>query len=594
MKKKPYIRRFQQPNTKSPVLGRLAQWANWSRKQLWSKLVALAEWFDALSLKHIGIGALIALLLLYWEAVNNDDVIIDPFTVPAYFAQEGLTPEVIASRIFDALQGLEVTSNITLGKDNLATYRDEESTPDVEIPGTKVGLKGVVDFAKVVFGSNQLHVSGSIIVPLPDSNKASSTEREATVTIYFIQRKTKNTPTIVKVPAENLDALFEACAKALLRRINPLMLAAYQTDHGEFEQAIALAAKASHEAWRGDPYRSNALSVWGNALSAQKSFDAAIAKYQQAIKLNPQSGGVYLNWGVALANQRKYTEGIQKFQQAIALNPNDAIAYLNWASSLAEEGKHEEAASKFSKAISLAPNAAYTYVAWGNALRYQQKYDQAIAQLQTAIEINPDYALAYEALGQILFEQKKYDEAISKLGKAIALYPSYAEAYEIWGLALAEEEKYDEAELKFQKANSIDPTVGATYAEWGSALVNGHKFKEAIEKLRKGFELGVNDWGAHDNLGYALAMEGNDTAAIVEFKKAIALAPSVAQPYMDWGGMLARGGKYDAAASKYQQAVRMDPTFATERPWGLPPRAAKKFREALDTLPKTGAVSPSK
>src|SRR3981081_3284267 len=92
------------------------------------------------------LAVLVLPVLFYiYREVTHDAVMIDPFTVPKQFEETGLTSEVVANRIGDALRQIETTTETRMKKDDLTSLRDEGSMPDVEIPGTKIGLKTVVE-----------------------------------------------------------------------------------------------------------------------------------------------------------------------------------------------------------------------------------------------------------------------------------------------------------------------------------------------------------------------------------------------------------------------------------------------------------------
>src|ERR1039458_1511921 len=92
--------------------------------------------------KGLAIAVVALPLLLYvYREVTRDVLIIDPFTVPKQFEEAGLAPEVMANRIGDALRQMETATDSQMKKDILASLHDEGSPPDVEIPGTSLGLK---------------------------------------------------------------------------------------------------------------------------------------------------------------------------------------------------------------------------------------------------------------------------------------------------------------------------------------------------------------------------------------------------------------------------------------------------------------------
>jgi tetratricopeptide (TPR) repeat protein len=81
----------------------------------------------------------------------------------------------------------------------------------------------------------------------------------------------------------------------------------------------------------------------GSALYNLKRYEEAIAAYDQAIRLDPNSAMAYNNKGFALYNLKRYKEAIAAYDQAIRLDPNYALAYYNKGLALERLRKKTEA-----------------------------------------------------------------------------------------------------------------------------------------------------------------------------------------------------------------------------------------------------------
>jgi tetratricopeptide (TPR) repeat protein len=312
------------------------------------------------TLGEIGIGRLalavivLPLLLYLYREITRDVLIIDPFAVPKHFDEAGLTSAVVANRIGDALRQIEDATQTRMKKDNLASVRDEGSTPAVEIPGTKLDLKAVADLARSVFGIYPKHVSGDIVVPLDRStNAASPAIEQATVTVYVTQGRNRSAAVSVTVASGDIGMLVERTAETVLGQVNPYVLAAYLEDHREYEKAIEIVQRMIQSPSEDRRHRSAALNLWGSVLNDQKKYDEAIAKYQKSIALDPKYALPYNNWGYVLSEQKKYDEAIAKYQKSIELDPKYALPYYNWGYVLKAQGKDDEAAVKFNQADQL-------------------------------------------------------------------------------------------------------------------------------------------------------------------------------------------------------------------------------------------------
>src|SRR5271166_6329096 len=149
------------------------QWPHTRRRPVWqpsrlSRLKAfLRDTLGRITLGHLALAILVLALLFYvYREVKRDVLIIDPFTVPKHFEEAGLTGEVMANRIGDKLHQIEIATQTRMKKDNLTSLREEGSVPEVEIPGTKLGLKTLVDVTRALLRIYPKHISGDILVPV--------------------------------------------------------------------------------------------------------------------------------------------------------------------------------------------------------------------------------------------------------------------------------------------------------------------------------------------------------------------------------------------------------------------------------------------
>jgi tetratricopeptide (TPR) repeat protein len=66
-----------------------------------------------------------------------------------------------------------------------------------------------------------------------------------------------------------------------------------------------------------------------NASSSQTNEQEEIAKYDEAIRLNPNDAKAYLARGTARYEHKYFQEAIADFNEAIRLQPNNPLAYAN-------------------------------------------------------------------------------------------------------------------------------------------------------------------------------------------------------------------------------------------------------------------------
>jgi tetratricopeptide (TPR) repeat protein len=537
----------------------------WQPGRLSSLSAFLRNTLGKIRFKGLAIAVVALPLLLYvYREVTRDVLIIDPFTVPKQFEEAGLAPEVMANRIGDALRQMETATDSQMKKDILASLHDEGSPPDVEIPGTSLGLKTLVDITRSIFGINPKHISGDIVawVETLTNTQPPIAKRQATITVYLAQGRNRNAAVSVEAAADDVELLVRRTAETVLWQVNPYVYASYLADHREYRRAIEIVRAMAENPSEDLLHKAAALGLWGHVLTKQRKYDEAVAKLELAAKLYPKLGFAYNNWGAALEGQGKYDEAIAKFRKAIALiDPKHAaFPYSNWGDALNYQRKYDEAIAKCRKAIELDPKDEYAYNNWGSALYGQKKYDEAIAKFRKAIELNPEYAGAYNNWGVALYDQNRYDDAIAQYRKAIEIDPGNSEAYSNWGLALNQQKRRDEAIAKFRTAIEMDPGYALAYNNWGVVLFGQKKYDDAIAKFQKAIELDPKIEAAYFNLGNMLFVQKRYDEAIARFQQAIGLDPKDALVYTSWGNALQAQGKHDEATAQFNRAA--EPTKA--------------------------------
>jgi tetratricopeptide (TPR) repeat protein len=186
--------------------------------------------------------------------------------------------------------------------------------------------------------------------------------------------------------------------------------------------------------------------------------DSAVALYDRALLLKPESVDAHNNLGVALSAHGRIDEAVTHYESALALNPGHAGVHNNLGIALAAQGR----------------------------------MDQAAAQHERALAIDPDYPEAHVELGNVLKYQGRFDDAAARYGRAIAARPDYAEAH----LMRAEVKTlhHGDAEMSALEALAARDDLSADKAliihfALGKALEDCGDYARAFEHLRKGNEL---------------------------------------------------------------------------------------------------------
>jgi predicted O-linked N-acetylglucosamine transferase (SPINDLY family) len=163
-------------------------------------------------------------------------------------------------------------------------------------------------------------------------------------------------------------------------------------------------------------------ALWCTCGAAHRhalEFDAALADYEQAIKLNPQFLQALSNLGEWHLARGSAKTALTWLNSALEIDPDFFEARVNRVAALFELGRFEEARGDAESLIASEPGRPEPYVNLGNILVHTGKAKQAVKLYRKALELRPDYAEAHFNLATLLGSQDDLKKAISYLERQI-------------------------------------------------------------------------------------------------------------------------------------------------------------------------------
>jgi len=304
------------------------------------------------------------------------------------------------------------------------------------------------------------------------------------------------------LPSIPLIALATAAAGTLRQRLAP------STRVAAAGLCMILVGLATLTAWQCAIYR-DARTLWtdtlvknpeswlahnnlGITMAEAGDAAAAIAHYNEALRLKADFPEAHNNLGMALAAQGHTAAAIAEYGTALQLRPTYARAYNNLGVLLAQTGDHAAAETAYHHALHLNPDYAEAHNNLGNSLRARGRTDEAFAQYAAALQLRPDYPEAHNSLGAALAEAGRIREGLEQIEYALRLQPAYAGAHYNLATILLGQGRLEDAKRHFLRAIEVKPD----YAE------------------------------AHNNLGYLLFTQGQPAAAIAEYRRALQINPT--------------------------------------------------------------------
>jgi len=138
-----------------------------------------------------------------------------------------------------------------------------------------------------------------------------------------------------------------------------------------------------------DILRANEVANEGDAAFDRKDFYAALIKYLEAARLNPNSEYLYNHLGIAYSQLKFYAEASQAFRRANQLNPKYPYPYNNQGTVLFAQQFYKRAEKQFKKAIALKANEASFHMNLGSLYLEKKQRDKALAEWRKSLELDP-------------------------------------------------------------------------------------------------------------------------------------------------------------------------------------------------------------
>lgn len=262
------------------------------------------------------------------------------------------------------------------------------------------------------------------------------------------------------------------------------------------------------------------INTRGMVKAQQGDYEKAIEDYTQALTVNPNYVGAYLNRGSAYANLGNYSKAITDFNQALRINPNSAEAYYNRGATRGETGDVQGAIADYTQALRLNPNYTYAYVNRGSARSRLRDYKGAIADCNQALGLDPHDAEVYVNRGEAYRKMGYYQAAIADYNQALRLNPNLALAYNNRGIARSNLEDYSGAIADYNKALQLKPNYADAYLNRGATRVDMGDYGGAITDHTQALSINPNDADAYYNRGHARRSLGHFDTASNDFQKA--------------------------------------------------------------------------
>ncbi|WP_017317526.1 tetratricopeptide repeat protein [Mastigocladopsis repens] len=328
-----------------------------------------------------------------------------------------------------------------------------------------------------------------------------------------------------------------------------------QAKSGDLSGAIASYDKAleihpnSHEYWFN---RGLTLFYLGH-------FSEAIASYDKAIALKPDFYKCWYNRGGALGEMGHFEEAIFCFDKAIEIKFDDPEAWSSRGVALQKLGRPLEAVASYDKALLLEPQDQDNWYYRGVALALCGQINDAIASFDKALEIQSDYYQAWYNRGLELSHLGRFEDAIASYEQATKIQSDYYQAWYALASALDKIGRHEEAISSYEQAAQISPNSHEVWIDTGVVQANLGRWYDAISSWEKALLIKPDYYLAWFNCAVALENLGRREQAIASYDKAIKINPQFDSAWYNRAVVLFHLERFEEAIASYDNALQIKP-----------------------------------
>ena len=159
------------------------------------------------------------------------------------------------------------------------------------------------------------------------------------------------------------------------------------------------------------------VAIWAQVFGLKA---AALRAQQRILAADPDDARALMSVGFALAQEDRFREALARFDHAARVAPDSFEAHYNRAYLLQKLNDHDAALDAFVRALALAPDNDLALYGQALSLIALRRLDEAIAPLERNTRLQPMSPYGWYQLGRVQFDRGKPEKTqviIDHLGK---------------------------------------------------------------------------------------------------------------------------------------------------------------------------------
>jgi len=242
-----------------------------------------------------------------------------------------------------------------------------------------------------------------------------------------------------------------------------------------------------------------ALKLEGNKLYKARNFDAALAKYSEAIATDETDMSFYTNRAAVHFEMKNFSLCVSDCEKAIEVGRSNRAKYELIAKAYARIGNAQMKLKNFELAVENYQNSLLEHRTYDTEKRLKQAQKKQ-KDAAAAAYINPEEGELAKARGNELFKGGDFAGAIKEYTDAIARNPEMATYYCNRGAAYTKLTDFVRGRNDCEKALQLDPEYVKAYSRLGAIQYFMKEYHKALDTYNKGLALDPENVECRDGL----------------------------------------------------------------------------------------------
>jgi tetratricopeptide (TPR) repeat protein len=193
----------------------------------------------------------------------------------------------------------------------------------------------------------------------------------------------------------------------------------------------------------------------GAELMNAGDLEGAVAEYEQAVQLEPESVEMLTGLGVAYMSAGRLLEADQTFAEVIRLNPSEPVANFGRGVIHLVTGDLVAAEEELQTALNVAPMFPAAHEVMGNLRSLLGDSEAAVHHFEEAIRADSTYGDAYTDLALARLRRGEFAMAADLARAHLQLDPNSPSAHAVLAMAQRRLGQVDQAEASLRQAESL-------------------------------------------------------------------------------------------------------------------------------------------